>query len=96
MSEDTVSTKRSDAVRGGASRPRPAVNAHVRLLGVIRVGPRYAMLEADDGNLWRLRSEENLEALADQRVIAEARVSATDQLMVLWVSRAEGLGSSSG
>lgn len=85
MSEDAAPTKRGDAVRDAAPRARPAPNAHVRLPGTIRIGPRYAMLEADDGIIWRLRSEENLGVHGDKRVIVEARVSAADELVVLWV-----------
>jgi hypothetical protein len=85
MSEDHAPTKRGDVARDGASRVRPAHNAHIRVAGTIRIGPRYAMLEDDDGDVWRLRSEDELGAFGDQRVIIEARVNATDELIVLWV-----------
>jgi hypothetical protein len=51
------------------------------------------MLEADDGTLWRLRSEEDLHPHADRRTTVEARVSATDELALFWIgpeSVAEG------
>ncbi|MBA2935253.1 hypothetical protein HZF05_14285 [Sphingomonas sp. CGMCC 1.13654] len=85
MSDETSSPKRR-VPRGSAGRARrPAVNAHVRLSGLVRIGPRYAMLETDDGTLWRLRSDEDLQPHADRRTTVEARVSAADELALLWI-----------
>jgi len=43
------------------------------------------MLETDDGTLWRLRSDEDLQPHADRRTTVEARVSAADELALLWI-----------
>lgn len=85
MSEETSPAKRGGAQRGAARTVHPAVNSHIRVSGIVRIGARYAMLEAADGTVWRLRSEEDLSVHAEQRVTAEARVSAVDELIVLWI-----------
>ena len=43
------------------------------------------MLEADNGEIWRLRFDEELAHHAGCHVIVEGRVAATDELQVLWV-----------
>lgn len=93
MSDNASAPKRRVPPSGAERTVRPAINAHVRLSGLVRMGPRYAMLEADDGTLWRLRSEEDLHPHADRRTTVEARVSATDELALFWIgpeSVAEG------
>lgn len=87
MNKERASSNRG----GGGKQARPAINAHVRVSGLVRIGPRTAMLEADDGHLWRLSAEEDLAAHADQRATVEGRVSAADSIAVLWIG-AEGGG----
>jgi hypothetical protein len=84
--------KRSPAGAGrvaAAFSGRVAVNAHVRLSGVVRIGPRYAMLEADCGNPWRLRSEDDLRPLKDRRAVLEGRVVSADEIAILWIGAEE-------
>jgi hypothetical protein len=88
MAKDKPPTRRSTSA-GGAKRARPAINAHIRLSGVVRIGPRYAMLDADEDGIWRLRSDEDLARFAEQRVTTEARVVAGDELTVLWIGAEE-------
>jgi hypothetical protein len=85
MTGEATSTGGDGGRRDRTSSARARRNAHVRKAGVVRIGPRYPMLDGDDGLVWRLKAEDNLTAFAEQRVTIEGRLSAADELTVLWV-----------
>jgi hypothetical protein len=86
--------KRNRPLAGAARAAAPGARGDQRECpagGAVRIGPRYAMLEADDGAIWRLRSEDDLRAFEDRREVLEGRVVSADETVILWIG-AEDVG----
>jgi hypothetical protein len=64
------------------------MNAHkvpLRLRGTLRISERGPLLEIDDGPVWRLDTEDDLQPYRDLPVRVEAWARGTSLLELLWI-----------
>ncbi|MBS49511.1 MAG: hypothetical protein CMN60_17755 [Sphingobium sp.] len=62
-----------------------AGKAPLRLRGTLRISERGPLLEIDDGPIWRLETQDDLQAYRDLPVRIEAWTRGTNQLELLWI-----------
>lgn len=65
-----------------------ASKAPLRLRGIVRIGERGALLEVDDGPIWRLETNDDLQLYRDVPVRVEAWPRGTSLLELLWIGPA--------
>lgn len=60
----------------------------LRLRGILRLSERGPLLEVDEGSIWRLETNDDLQPYRDQPVRVEAWARGLSLLELLWIGPA--------